>query len=179
MLRQTLIALLGILFWLGFGLSVGKFYSSIKRSALKEQPREDGATLEFFAAPRMQFLVRLVLILLIAFMVLVAVTMRNPGGSFYALLIPLAVYALILLARPVPVVVDQDGIRQRRWFLHDKEIKWEDIASVAYGTNTGTTYIRSKNSGPKIRFSPFLVGRSRFKNEIRAHCRDIEIEEDD
>ncbi|MGB9199420.1 MAG: hypothetical protein WCB53_21025 [Terriglobales bacterium] len=99
----------------------------------------------------------------------------------YALLIPLTVFALILLVSPVPVIVDRNGIRQSRWFLPDKEIAWKDIASVAYGENTGTTYVRSLNGGPKIRFSVFLVGRSRFKHEIRAHTRerDAFVEDDE
>ena len=129
----------------------------------------------------MQALVRSVLVSLAVFGVLVFVAMRKEGGSFYALLIPASVFLMISLVRPVSVVVDDHGIRQRRWFPPDKEIKWEDIASVAYGTNTGTTYVVSKNGGPKIRFSIFLVGRDRFKHEIRAHARDADIypEDDD
>lgn len=129
----------------------------------------------------MQFLVRLVLALLAAFGILLLAVMRNQGGSFYALLIPASVFLLICLVRPVSVVVDDHGIRQRGWFLHDKEIAWEDIALVAYGPNTGTTYVVSKNGGPKIRFSAFLVGRARLKHEIQAHARNVDIypEDDD
>ncbi len=105
--------------------------------------------------------------------------MHKDGGSFYALLGPATVFLLISLVRPVPVVIDVHGIRQRRWFLPDKEIDWSDVASVAYGTNTGTTYVRSKNGGPKIRFSIFLVGRARFKQEIRAHAPDADIYPED
>jgi hypothetical protein len=129
----------------------------------------------------MQFLVRFVLALLAAFGILVLAATRNKAGSFYALLIPASVFLLICLVRPVSVLVDDHGIRQRRWFLPDKEIEWKNISSVAYGSNTGTTYVSSKNGGPKIRFSAFLVGRARFKHEIRAHARDVDIypEDDD
>ncbi|MGB6383755.1 MAG: hypothetical protein WBD25_09785 [Terriglobales bacterium] len=123
----------------------------------------------------MQFLIRSVLLLLVAFGVLVLVATSKEGRALYALLVPASVFLLISLVRPVSVVADDHGIRQRRWFLHDKEIKWGDIASVTYGTNTGTTYVRSKNGGPKIRFSVFLVGRPRFKHEIRAHVHDADI----
>jgi hypothetical protein len=174
-MRELLGAILVLLVWLGFYVCVTKLFASIKRSALCQQPRQDRAALEFFPTPRMQTLVGFVLVLLAAFGVLVSVAVRKEGGSFYALLIPASVLLLISLVRPVSVVVDDHGIRQGRWFLRDKEIKWGDLASVAYGTNTGTTYVLSKNGGPKIRFSVFLVGRARFKHEIRAHARDVGI----
>jgi hypothetical protein len=157
-------AILGLLLWVGSYVCVSAFFSSIKRSALRQQPRQDGGALEFFPTARMQFLIRTVLVLLAAFGVLVVTATRKEGSAFYALLIPASVFILISLVRPVSVVVDDHGIRQRRWFLHDKEIRWGDIASVAYGPNTGTTYVLSKNGGPKIRFSVFLVGRARFKH---------------
>ena len=178
-MRELLGTVLVLSIWVGFYVCVRAFFSSIRRSALRQQPRQDGVALEFFPTARMQTLVRLVLVLLAAFGVLVSVAMRKEGGSFYALLGPATVFLLISLVRPVSVVVDDHGIRQRRWFLHDKEIKWGDIASVAYGTNTGTTYVLSKNRGPKIRFSVFLVGRARFKDEIRAHTRDVDISSED
>jgi hypothetical protein len=174
-MRGLLGTILVLLLWVGFYVCVRAFFSSIKRAALRQQPRQDGVTLEFFPTARMQVLVTLVLVLLAAFGVLVSVAMRKEGGSLYALLGPGSVFLLILLVRPVSVVVDDHGIRQRRWFLPDKEIKWPDVGSVAYGTNTGTTYVLSKSGGPKIRFSMFLVGRARFKHEIRAHTRDVDI----
>ncbi len=127
----------------------------------------------------MQFLVRLVLVLLAAFTILVTVAMRNEEGTFYALLIPLSVFTLILLTNPMPVVLDQNGIRQQRWLLREKEIAWKDIASVAWGSNTATTYVCSKDGGAKIRFSAFLVGRARFKQEIRSHVPAVDLFEDD
>jgi hypothetical protein len=178
-MREFLGTVLGLSLWVGFYVCVRAFFSSIKRSALREPPRQDGAALEFFPVARMQVLVRLVLVFLAAFGVLVSVAMRKEGGSVYALLGPAAVFLLIILARPVSVVADDHGIRQRRWFLPDKEMKWADVASVARGTNTGTTYVLSRNGGPKIRFSVFLVGRTRFKREIRAHARDAEIYSED
>jgi hypothetical protein len=174
-MREFLGIALGLSLWVGFYVCVSGFFSSIKRSALRQQPRQDGAALEFFPAARLQVVVRSVLALLVAFGVLVSMATRKEGGSFYALLIPASVFLLISLARPVSVLVDDHGIRQRRWFLPDKEIRWQDVASVAYGANTGTTYVLSKNGGPKIRFSIFLVGRSRFRHEIREHAPDADI----
>jgi len=46
-------------------------FSSIKRSARKQEPLSDGATLEFALARGMQILIGLVLILLAAFTILV------------------------------------------------------------------------------------------------------------
>jgi hypothetical protein len=178
-MRDLLGTALVLLLWVGFSVCANAFFSSIKRSALRQQPRQDGVALEFFPVARMQVLVRLVLVLVAAFGVLVSVAMRKERGSFYALLGPATVFLLISLVRPVSVVVDDHGIRQHRWFLQDKEIEWADVASVAYGTNTGTTYVLSKNGGPKIRFSIFLVGRARFKHEIRAHARDADIYSED
>jgi hypothetical protein len=178
-MREFLGAVLALSLWVGFYVCVNAFFSSIKSSALRQQPREDGAALEFFPTARMQFLIRLVLALLAAFGALLSIATHKEGGTFYALLIPASVFLLISLVRPVSVVVDDHGIRQRRWFLPDREIRWQDVASVAYGTNTGTTYVLSKNGGPKIRFSIFLVGRARFKHEIRARARDVDIYSED
>jgi len=175
MLRQLLSTILPFLLFVGFYVCVRAFFSSIKRSALHQDPRQNGLALEFFPVAQMQFLVRLVLALLAAFGILVLIAMRNQGGSFYALLIPASVFFLILLVRPVSVVVDSQGIRQQRWFLPDKEVKWNDIASVAHGWKTGTTYIKSRNGGTKIRFSVFLVGKARFIHEIRTHVREGDI----
>ena len=179
MLRQLLNPLLPLLLFVGFYACVRAFFSSIKRSALRQQPRQNGVALEFFPVAGMQFLVRLVLISLAAFAILVAMAMRREAGTFYAPLIPLSVFTLILLTNPMPVVLDQNGIRQQRWLLREKEIAWKDIASIAWGSNTGTTYVCSKHGGAKIRFSAFLVGRARFKQEIRSHVQAVDIFEDD
>ncbi len=159
-------------------VALAVFFARTRRSAKKQSPRDKGATLEFYPVPGIRFLVRLVLFLLVAFAILVAVATRREGNSFYALFIPLFVFVLIYLAQPVTVFVDQNGIRQPRWFRGNREIAWSDVALVAQGPNTGTTYVRSKRGGPKIRFSAFLVGRARFKHEIRAHVRNIDIPED-
>ena len=164
--------LLAVLIFLASYAAFNGFFSSVKRSALRLGPREIGTSLEFFPAPRMQRLVRMVLVLLLSFSILVGVASLKAGEGLYASLIPLVVFFLILLVRPVPVVVDQDGIRQSRWLLPDKVIAWKDVESVAYGRNTGTTYVLSRNGGPKIRFSVFLVGHGRFQQEIRAHAHE-------
>jgi uncharacterized Tic20 family protein len=143
-----------------------------RRTARKQMPRENGDTIEFYVTSSMRLMVRVLLFCLLAFIALMAGAGPRELGTAYALLIPFTVFGLILLVLPVPVVVDGNGIRQGRWFLPEKEIAWEDIASVAYGKNIGTTYVRSRNGGPKIRFSVFLVGRKRFMREIRAHTHE-------
>lgn len=152
-----------------------------RRTAKKQLPRENGDTIEFFVTAGMRLMVRVVLSTLLAFTALLAGTGPREPGTLFALLIPLTVFFLILLVSPIPVIVDRNGIRQSRWFVPAKEIAWEDIASVAYGQNTGTTYVCSRKGGPKIRFSAFLVGRSRFKHEIRAHAHegDVFVGDDD
>jgi hypothetical protein len=182
-MREFLGTIFALLLWVGFYVCVSAFFSSIRRSALRQQPREEGAALEFFPAGAMQFLVRVVLVLLAAFAALIfayALARREDGG-LYAPLIPMSVFVLILLVKPVAVVVDQEGIRQGRWFRSDNHIAWNDVATVELGPKTGTAYVRSKNGGPKIRFSSSLVGRKRFLHEIRAHARgaDIYSEDDD
>ena len=178
-MREFLGTILVLVLWAGSYVCVRAFFSSIKRSALHQQPRQDGAALEFFPGARIQFLIRFVLGLLATFGALVLVATHKESGAFYALLIPASVFLLISLVRPVPVIVDRNGIRQSRWFLPDKEIAWEDIASVSDGRNTGTTYIQSRRGGPKIRFSVFLVCRGRFKHEIREHVGDAAIFDSD
>jgi hypothetical protein len=174
-MQEVLGTLLALLLWVGFYVCVSAFFSSIKRAALRQHPRQDGAALEFFPTTPMQTLVRSVLILLAAFGILVSMATRGQGANLYALLIPAAVFLSVCLVRPVSVVVDDRGIRQRRWFLHDKEIKWADVASVEYGAKTGTTYVLPKNGGPKIGFSAFLVGRTRFEHAIHGHARDADV----
>ena len=179
MLRQIFNTLLPSLLLLGFYACVRAFFSSIKRSALRQQPRQNGVALEFFPVAGMKFLLRLVLISLAGFAILVTVAMRHEAGTFYAPLIPLSVFTLILLTNPMPVVLDQNGIRQKRWLRREKEIAWKDIASIAWGSRTGTTYVCSKHGDAKIRFSAFLVGRARFKQEIRSHVPEVDILEDE
>src|SRR5574340_1119511 len=128
MLRGILAFLLGLAFWAGFAFLVNAFYSSIKRSAMKRQPREQGGSLEFFVVPGMRLLIKIVLTLLVGFSILIAGAVHIRDGSFYALLIPLSILLLIVLVKPVPVIVDSNCIHQSRWFVRDKEIPWEDIA---------------------------------------------------
>ena len=151
----------------------------IKRSARKQQPRQEGAALEFVPASGTKFLFRLVLILLIAFTILVLAMALSKGEGWYAVLIPLAVLVAILLAEPKPVVVDHNGIRQRRWLRQDREIAWDEIAWMKRGWRTGVTYVKSKNGGRPISFSPLMVGRPRFEREVRAHVHvDADFEDE-
>jgi hypothetical protein len=147
-------------------------FNWLRRSAKKLHPRPDGSSLEFFVAPGMRILLRLVLFLLAAFTILVLVAIRSEGGSFYAILIPLSVLVAILLAMPRTVTVDGRGIRQHRWIRKDREIAWHEIAWMRRGFNTGVTYVKSKNGGRPVSFSPLLVGQSRFEREVRAHAGD-------
>jgi hypothetical protein len=176
-MQEVLSTVLVLLLFVGLYVCVRVFFSSIKRSALRQEPRQNGLILEFFPSGAMQFLVGLTLVLLAgftAFTALYALSRKEVGG-LYAPLIPLAVFVSILLAKPVSVVIDHEGIRQGRWFRSDKQIAWDDIALVELGPNTGTVYVCSKNGGPKIRFSSSLVGRTRFLREVRAHARDADV----
>ncbi len=151
----------------------------IKRSARKQEPRQEEAALEFAPAPAMQFLLGLVLLLLIAFSILVLVMALSAGEGWYAVFIPLAVLVALLLAKPRPVVLDHNGIRQRRWLRQDRAITWDEIAWMKRGWRTGVTYIKSKKGGRPISFSPLIVGQSRFEREVRAHVRgDADLEEE-
>jgi uncharacterized Tic20 family protein len=167
--------LLPFLLFLGLYGGTEALFSSIHRSTLRQEPQQNGLALEFVPARAMQFLVTFILVLLAVFTALITVSLVKEDGGLYAPLIPMSVFVLILLAKPVTVVVDQEGIRQGRWLRSDRRIAWHDIASVEIGPNTGTTYVRSKDGGPKIRFSAHLVGRARFLREVRAHARDADI----
>jgi len=151
----------------------------IKRSGRKQEPRQEGAALEFAPAPGMQFLLGLVVIFLIAFTILVLAMALTTGEGWYAALIPLAVLVAILLAKPRPVTLDHNGIRQHRWLRQDREIAWDEIAWMKRGWRTGVTYVKSKNGGRPISFSPLMVGRSRFEREVRAHVSgDADLEDE-
>jgi uncharacterized Tic20 family protein len=149
LLRALFLAPFALLFWW------------LRKSAKKLQPREGNSGVEFFLAPRMRILIGIVLGLLIGLAVLVAVGIARKGGSSYALLIPLCVFAAIILATPHDVVTDHNGIRQRRWLLGDRAIAWDEIAWMKRGPNTGATYVKSRNGGRPISFSPLLVGQIR------------------
>ena len=144
-------------------------FSWLRRSARKQEPRQEGSATEFPVASGMRFLFSLVAVLLAAFSVLVLAVALARGEGIYAVLIPLVVVLAILLARPRPVVLDHDGVRQHRWLRPDRAIAWNDIASMKRGRNTGLTYVRSKKGGRPISFSPLLVGQPRFEHEVRAH----------
>jgi hypothetical protein len=155
-------------------------FSYLSRRASRTQPpREEGAVVEFFVTPSMRFLINLVLTLLLAFTVFVGIASRVAGGTPLVVLIPLSVLALILLAKPVPVTVDHEGIRQNAWLREARRIAWEDVSSVELGPNTGTLYVRSRRGGSKIRFSPHLVGQKQFLGQLRMQARNAEILLDD
>ncbi|MFZ0814406.1 MAG: hypothetical protein WAM78_02745 [Candidatus Sulfotelmatobacter sp.] len=152
------------------------FFWWIRRSARKLQPHENSTSIEFSLAPRMLVLIEIVIVLLVAFTALVVFeTIRN-GEGFYAVLIPLLVLIAILLAKPRPVLTDHEGIHQRRWLRQDRVIAWNEIAWVKRGRNTGTTYVKSRNGGRPVSFSPLLVGQSRFEREVRKHARELELD---
>jgi len=165
LLRFLFIAPFGLLFWW------------LRRSAKRLHPREDGSAIEFFLAPRMRILIGIVLCLLVSFTVLVLAEIVRKGGSLYAALIPLSVLAAIILAEPRAIVTDHDGIRQRRWLRGNRAIAWNEVASMSRGRNTGATYVKSRNGGRPISFSPLLVGQSRFEREVREHTRGVEFDQ--
>ena len=144
-------------------------FSWLRRSANKQEPVLAGSALEFSVGRRIQFVLRAVLSLLIAFTVLAAVTAISKGEGLYGAFIPLSVLVAMLLARPMPVILDQNGIRQQRWLRSDREMPWSNVGAMARGPNTGTIYVRGKAGGSPIRFSPLLIGQSRFEREVRAH----------
>ena len=159
---------LGILLLLSpIGLAIA--FSLARRSARKGEPRQEGPSLEFFLAPGMRFLLALVLVLLAAFSMLVLGVSLSRGEGWYAVFIPLAVLLAILLAYPRPVLLDHNGIRQQRWLRRDREIAWAEVAWIERGWRTGATYVKNKNGGRPISFSPLLVGQSRFEREVREH----------
>jgi len=162
LLRALFVAPFALLFWW------------LRKSAKNLRPREHDSAVEFFLAPRMRILVGVVLGLLVAFTVLILVEISRKGGSLYASLIPLCVLAAIILATPHAVMTDHNGIRQRRWLFGDRVIAWDEIAWMRRGRNTGATYVKSRNGGRPISFSPLLVGQARFEREVRARRRDIE-----
>lgn len=146
----------------------------LRRSAKKQQPRQDGSALEFFLAPGMRILLGLVVALLAAFTLLILAVTSSKGEGWYAVFIPLSVLVAIFLVKPRAVVLDHNGIRQQRWISGDHEVAWNEIAWMRRGRNTSTTYVKSKKGGRPISFSPLLVGQSRFESEVRAHAKECD-----
>jgi hypothetical protein len=125
----------------------------------------------------MHILIEIVIVSLVAFSVLIVWETVSRGEGLYAALIPLSVLAAIFLAEPRTVLIDQEGIRQHRWLREDRFIAWNDIACMKRGRNTGTTYVKSRNGGRPVSFSPLLVGQLRFEREVRRHTRNIELDD--
>ena len=166
--------LLTTLFALLVGFSPLIFFSLLfnwlRRSAKKHQPHEHASALEFFPEPGIRILIASVEVALVAFAILVLAVSVHQGGGWFAVFIPLSVLVAILFAKPRTVTIDQNGVRQNRWFRGDRAIAWNEIAWVKRGRNTGSTYVKSKNGGRPISFSPLLVAQSRFEREVRAYA---------
>jgi uncharacterized Tic20 family protein len=143
----------------------------IKRAAGRHGPQQDGPVLRFDIAPGMRALISSVIVALISFSVLVLALAPKHGGGWYAVFIPLAVLLAILLCTPGTVLLDDDGIRQRRLLLSDKKIAWNEIAWMKRGWRTGTAYVKGNNGGRPISFPSILGGKSRFEHEVRARVR--------
>jgi hypothetical protein len=145
----------------------------IRRSTKKLRPREDGASVEFSLAPRMHVLIEIVTVSLVAFTALTVWETVRKGEGLYAALIPISVLVAILLAEPRTVLINDEGIRQHRWLRGDRVIPWNEIAWMRRGRNTGTTYVKSRNGGRPVSFSPLLIGQSRFEREVRKHAPEL------
>lgn len=124
----------------------------------------------------MAVLIEIVIASLAAFTALTVVEAARKGEGLYAALIPLSVLAAILLAKPRTVSTDHEGIHQRRWLRGDRVIAWNEIAWMKRDRKTGTMYVKSRNGGRPVSFSPLLVGQSRFEREVRKHTREIELD---
>jgi hypothetical protein len=158
LLRVLFVAPFALLFWW------------LRRSARNHQPKEEDGVLEFSLALGMRVLLNIVLVALLLFSGLTLVASLSQGGGWYVVLIPLSVLAAILLAWPKAVMLDHNGIKQRRWIRGDREIGWSDIAWMKRGKRTDATYVKSKQGGRPISFSPLLVNQSRFEKEVRARA---------
>jgi hypothetical protein len=150
----------------------------IKRSAVTRKPLTNAGALEFALAPGMRYLLGSVIVGLTAFSVLIFVYGMINGEGWYGVFIPLAVLVALLIATPGTVVLDQDGIRQRRRLLGDRKIAWDEVAWMKRGWRTDTTYVKSKKGGRPISFPRVLIGRSVFEREVRKHtCEGADLYE--
>jgi hypothetical protein len=125
-----------------------------------------------------KLLIAFVLIILVVFTIVVFAASFTPGASPVAVIIPVAVLLAIGLAMPHAVVLDDTGLNQRRLFLPDRHTRWSDVSVVARDTNTGRTLVWSNDGKIAAVFSPFLVGRHDFEQEIRARAKHVAFERD-
>jgi len=100
----------------------------------------------------MRLLLGSVVVGLSALSVLISVYGIVKGEGWYGVFIPLAVLVSIQMATPGTVILDHDGIRQRRWLLGDKKITWDEIAWMKRGWRTDTTYVKNKREGDRLCF---------------------------
>lgn len=157
---------LPIVFWL------------VKRSARNTEPVRNGPAFEFALGRGMVLLLRLVELLLAAFTVLVFVAIVSRGGSPLAIFIPLVILAAILFATPRPVILNDDGLRQSRWPLAERQTPWSEVATVSRDPRTGKTLVWSADHNIAAVFSPQLVGQQQFEKEIRARAKNVVFEYD-
>jgi uncharacterized Tic20 family protein len=149
----------------------------MRRTAKKETPRQNSAALEFPVSRRFRILLLVVIVALVA-LILLTLSYTFRRGGLYAMFIPMSVLIAILAASPMPVTLDESGIRQGHWLGGEREIPWAEIASMKRGPSTGCTYIKSRKGGVRISFSPLLVGQSRFEHEVRARRHQISDEDE-
>ena len=171
--------------WVSFGMLIPIsiiglpiIFSLIKRSARKEEPVTAGTALEFSLGRGMAILVRAVLVLLAAFTIFILVTVLSNGGSLLAVAIPMSVFASLFFAVPRAVILDDAGIRQRRWLLPNRQAGWDEIATLSRGQSTGRIFVWSATGKIAAIFSPQMVGLRRFEHEIRARARNAVFEYD-
>ena len=74
-----------------------------------------------------------------------------------------------LFAFPGTIVATWEGLEQLYWLRPEKRIRWDEIAEIKSGGNTGTLTIK-KADGTAIVHSVRLPDRERLLDEIRLHC---------
>jgi hypothetical protein len=135
--------------------------------------------MEFPLASGARWLVGLVVVSLMAFTAMILVVTLSRGEGRAAPLIPLTVLLALVWSIPRTIILDHDGIHQRRWLLGDRTITWSDVAWVKRGSRTGTTYIKSRNGGRPIPFYSLMAGQAQFTRELRQRVRgDVDFEDD-
>lgn len=72
---------------------------------------------------------------------------------------------LAVFAYPPVLSIEVDGVASRAWFGREKKIRWEDIASLHFNSQSKQFTVRGRD-GSKISHAGFNADPQTFQNEV-------------
>ena len=138
-----------------------------KRSSITKATIESGRTI-FPPTREIRIFVGFLAVVIAAFLIWCSLTLQPREWWLpYALLVLLVAVPFI---NPPVLTIDVLGIASRTWFGYEKQIRWENVASLHY--NMGSKYFTVRDrDGRKIVHSGFHVEGKLFRDKVRERTR--------